>query len=197
MLGSITPLGERSRNSRWATTVVWYAVGSTVAGAGLGWLLGWAGSLGLSGLTVQARLAFLAMLIAVGVALDLRVLGTRLPTIRRQVSEGWLHQYRGWVYGVGFGVQLGLGVVTVVSISAVYVTFAAALLSGSSAAGAVIGGAFGLARASTVLSVGRVRSPGQLVSVDARLRMWDRTARRAAIGLELALMSAALLGAFA
>jgi sulfite exporter TauE/SafE len=197
MLGSITPLGERSRNARWATTVVWYAVGSTVAGAGLGWLLGWAGSLGLSGLTVQARLAFLAVLIAVGVVLDLRVLGTRLPTIRRQVSEDWLRQYRGWVYGVGFGVQLGLGVVTVVSISAVYVTFAAALLSGSSAAGAVIGGAFGLARASTVLSVGRVGSPGQLVSVDARLRMWDRTARRAAIGLELALMSAALLGAFA
>jgi hypothetical protein len=197
MLGSITPLGERSRNSRWATTVLWYVVGSTAAGAGLGWLLGWGGSFVFGSLAAQARLGLLALLIGVGVVLDLRMLGTRLPTVRRQVSEDWLREYRGWVYGVGFGVQLGLGLVTVVSISAVYASFGAALLSASSVAGAAIGGAFGLARGSMILTVAGVRRPAQLFAVDARLRTWDRSARQTAIGLELALMSAAALGALA
>jgi len=44
MLGSITPLGERGRGSRWGVTVSAYLMGSAVGGAALGAMLGWIGS---------------------------------------------------------------------------------------------------------------------------------------------------------
>ena len=196
MLGSITPLGERGRRSRWGITMGAFLAGSTTGGAALGAALGLLGSFvpGLRG-AAALRLWALAGLIALGAALDLRASGLGLPTVRRQVNEDWLHRYRGWVYGVGFGFQLGLGVVTVVTISAVYAAMAAALLAGSPAAGAAIGAVFGLLRASTSFSVAGVRRPDQLAFVDARLRAWDAPARRLALGVEMALAAACLLAA--
>ena len=40
MLSSITPLGERSRNQRYAVAVAWYVLGSIAGGATLGLLFG-------------------------------------------------------------------------------------------------------------------------------------------------------------
>ena len=65
------------------------------------------------------------------------------------------------MYGLGFGVQLGLGVVTIVTTAAVYLTWVAAFLSGSVAVGAAVGAAFGLARAVPVLGSGSLRTPGR------------------------------------
>src|SRR6266851_4285374 len=130
MLGSITPLGERGRHSRWTVTVVFYLAGSAAAGLAMGGLLGAAGRIGLGTAGVQ-RLWALAGAAAVGLAVDGGLFGMRLPSPRRQVNEAWLRRYRGWVYGLGFGLQLGLGVVTIVTSSAVYLTLAAAFLSGS------------------------------------------------------------------
>ena len=120
MLGSITPLGERSRGRRWGITVTAFALAATAAGAGLGAVLGAAG--GLVGLSATTRTGLLAAAVAVAVAVDL-VPGLRAPGPRRQVNEAWLHRYRGWVYGAGFGLQLGLGVTTIVSTAAVYAEF--------------------------------------------------------------------------
>jgi sulfite exporter TauE/SafE len=90
------------------------------------------------------------------------------------------------VYGVGFGFQLGLGVVTVVTTSAVYVAFAAAALSGSPAAGALIGAAFGAVRWLSVLPGGRVRAPADLVRMDGRLRRWEPVGRRVTLAGQIA-----------
>ena len=174
-------------------TFFWYVAGSVAGGGGLGALLGAIGSyaydpLGLSG---PVAVVVLAVVMAAGVALDLGALGAGLPTVRRQVNEDWLHRYRGWVYGLGFGLQLGVGFSTVVGISAVYGAFAAAFLSGSAPAGLLIGAAFGLVRAGTILTVVTVRRADQLVMVDARLRRWDRPARGLAIALEAALLAVA------
>lgn len=167
--------------------------GSVAGGGLLGAVLGAAGSFAREplGLTGRAAVGVLVLVVAVGVLLDLGAGGARLPSLRRQVNEDWLHRYRGWVYGVGFGLQLGMGFSTVVSISAVYGAFAAAFLSGSAPAGFLIGGAFGLVRAATMLAVATVRRTDQVVAVDARLRRWDRPARRVAIGLEAALLAIA------
>jgi sulfite exporter TauE/SafE len=202
MLGSITPLGERGRGQRWAITVTAFAGGSVAAGATFGGALGAVGRVALGpagrgGGPDPWPVWALAALIVAGAALDAGVLGTRLPTIHRQVNEDWLHRYRGWVYGLAFGLQLGIGIGTVVSISAVYVALAAALLSGSVWAGAVIGGAFGLLRAVPLFAVATVRRTDQLVAVDRRLRAWDRPARRWAIGAEAALAVVAMLLAVA
>jgi hypothetical protein len=169
--------------------------GSVAGGAGLGLVLGGMGRYTHSplGLTARTAVGGLAIVVAVGVASDLGILGAKLPTIRRQVNEEWLHRYRGWVYGLGFGLQLGVGFSTVVAVSAVYGAFAAAFLSGSVRTGLLIGAAFGLARAVTILSVVTVRRAPQLIAVDARLRRWDGRARILAIALEASLGAVAVV----
>jgi hypothetical protein len=195
MLGSITPLGERGRGSRWWMTVAAYLVGSTLAGVAIGSGLGFLGSSFVSRTPVTARLALIAVAVIAGLLVDLGPFGLRLPTVRRQVDEGWRATYRGWVWGFGYGIQLGAGVVTVVTTSAVYVTWLAASLSGSTVAGAVIGTTFGFVRAVPVVSVAGVRRTDQLLHVDAALARWAGPARRATYGVGAVVASIALLGA--
>ena len=186
MLGSITRLGESGRNARWWVTVAWFGIGAIGAGALVGAVMGLLGAAVAGVAGARGAAAALAVLVAAGIATDLRLGGLRLPTVRRQVDDRWLTRYRGWVYGVGFGFQLGLGVVTVVTTSAVYLAFAAAALSGSAAAGALIGGAFGAVRWLSVLPGGSVRRSADLVRMDGLLRRWEPAARRACLGGEVA-----------
>ena len=62
------------------------------------------------------------------------------------------------------GFQLGLGMVTIITTAAVYLTWATALLSASTAAGLVVGVAFGLARALPIFGGLRVTGPDQLAA---------------------------------
>ena len=195
MLGSITPLGERGRGSRWWLTVTAYLVGSTLGGVAIGGGLGLIGSSIASRTPVAARLAVLAVAVLTGLLVDLGVFGLRLPTVRRQVDEGWRAGYRGWVWGFGFGIQLGAGVVTVVTTSTVYAAWLAAGLSGGAVAGAAIGATFGLVRAAPVLSVASVQRPDQLLHVDAILARWAAPARRATYAAGAVVAGVALLGA--
>ncbi len=202
MLSSITPLGERGRSSRWPVTVAAYVAASTAAATLLGTVLGAGGALlaAVGGLATPAWrpgaggvLLALAALSVVGLALDLRVVGLRLPGPARQVDEDWLARYRGWVYGAGFGAQLGLGVVTIVTSSSLYLVWAAALLSASATAGAVLGAAFGLARALPVLAVRRVGTPQQLASAFAGLERARPVAHAGALAAVAALVPVAAL----
>jgi len=195
MLGSITPLGERGRRQRWRVTVAAFVTGSAAAGLLTGGALGWAGGHAVpeSMLASGPRLGLLGVLLAAGLALDARLGGLRLPSSRRQVNEDWLTRYRGWVYGGAFGFQLGTGVVTIVIGSAVYLTFVAALLSGSAGAGAAIGATFGLLRSLPSLATARIHGPGQLVRLEHRLRRWDRPSRRLAGVVQAALAAGALV----
>jgi hypothetical protein len=183
MLGSITPLGERGRGQRWWITVTANVIGSGVAGAAFGGLVGVFGGWVLDPLrpSNDALLAVLAVAITIAAAADLFLGRDRIPGPRRQVDETWLTRYRGWVYGLAFGAQLGIGMATVVSTAAVYATFFAAFISGSSAGGATIGAVFGMARAATLLLVARVRTTDRVLAVDARLRAWETPARRTAL----------------
>jgi hypothetical protein len=194
MLGSITPLGERARRSRWGTTVAWFLLGGALGGMAAGGLLGTMGAAAVHavGLGHRARIVALASVVAVGAAVDLRLFGLRLPSPRRQVNEDWLGAYRGWVYGVGFGVQLGLGVVTIVTTSTVYLTLAAALLTGSGLGGLAVGGAFGLIRSGTLLAAGRIHTPRDLSAADALIHRWEAPARWAAVAAQGLLLAAAV-----
>src|SRR6266540_1762153 len=192
MLGSINPLGERARGSRWGVTAGFFAVASVGAGAAAGAVLGLVGSVVLPGVGTPARLVTLAFLVAAGTALDLRVAGTRLPSIRRQVNEDWLGRYRGWVVGTGFGAQLGVGVATIVTTSAVYAALGAALLVGSPGSGLLVGMAFGAARALTLAGAAGADDPARVAALGARLRRWEAPARSAAVAAQLALAAGAL-----
>ena len=199
MLASIHPLGEWARNMRWGVTASAYIVGSTAGGAALGGLLGLVGRVAHA-LTGDPR-AFVGVLLvlacAAAVALDLGAFGLRIPTLHRQVNEDWLNRYRGWVYGVSFGFQLGLGVVTIVTTATVYLTFAAAFLvgmSGWAVGGAVIGTVFGLVRSAPILLVARARSAEQLRSTHRRLQAAAPAWRALAVGVPGVVVLAAGIG---
>jgi hypothetical protein len=195
MLGSITPLGERGRGSRWWLTVMAYLVGSTLGGVALGGGLGLIGSSFVRGMPVAARLAVVAVAVLAGFLMDLGAFGLRLPTVHRQVDEGWRGGSGGLVWGFGYGIQLGAGVVTVVTTSTVYAAWLAAGLSGGAVAGALIGATFGVVRAAPVLSVARVHRPDQLLHVDAILARWAAPARRGTYAAGAVVAGVALLGA--
>ena len=194
MLASINPLGERARSSRWAVTVTAYLTGSVLGGAVLGLLAAAAGSL----LPASWRASpgwpgGAAVLLLAGLLLDRRVGGLRLPTWHRQVDERWLARYRGWVYGFGFGLQLGAGVVTVVTSATVYATVVLCALSGSLPVGLVLGALFGLARALPVLGLARTHDRAGLHRLFRRLERWAPRAERLAQA-SLATGAAALVG---
>jgi hypothetical protein len=193
MLGSITPLGERSRGRRWGVTVTAFGLAAVAAGGAAGALLGEAG--GRAGLAAGTRTGLLAVAVAAAIAVD-AVPNLHPPGPRRQVNEEWLQRYRGWVYGAGFGAQLGLGVATIVTTAAVYATIAAAVLAGTAAGGAAVGAVFGAARAATLLPTAGVREPHALATLDRRVRSWERPTRLGAFAIEAALVvAAALVGA--
>jgi hypothetical protein len=184
MLGSITPLGERARHSRWGLTVGALVIAATLAGTILGGALGGLGALlGAAGSSELALIVLGAALLA-ALTLDLGLFGLRIPTPGRQVDDRWLYEYRGWVTGAGFGFQLGLGVVTVVTTALTYVTYLAAALSGSVAAGALIGGLYGAVRGLSALGSARVDSTERLIQMEDRLNRWEAPARRVLLALQ-------------
>ena len=177
MLASITPLGERGRKSRWGLTVTAFVASSAAAGTALGVTLG---SLGIPLRLIAPapiRVWILAVAILLAAPYEWRAFGLRLPTVHRQVNEQWLNRYRGWVYGAGFGAQLGAGIATIVTTAAVYAMLAALVLTGSPVWAALAGGTFGLMRGLLILPSRRVRTTRSLVSLDASLRRWERPVR--------------------
>jgi sulfite exporter TauE/SafE len=187
MLASINPLGERARNNRWSVTAAWYTVGSVVGGIAFGTALGTVGFVfGVE--QVSTRTAAVAVVIAAVGALCAEVAwrGRRVPGLRRQVNEQWLDEYRSWVYGGGFGAQLGVGVVTVVTTWSVYLVWALALLSGSPLLGGVIGGAFGAARALPILSVRSARDGAALRTLFRRIHALDARSASVTLAMEVA-----------
>jgi hypothetical protein len=160
MLSSISPLGERARRQRFWITATSHLVASTVAGATLGALLATVGA--TAGLRFSASAAYvLGAVAALGVVVDLGVGGLRPPGIVRQVDEDWLTRYRGWVYGAGYGAQLGVGFATIVATSLTWLVFTWTLFAGP-LAGFVIGAVFGATRAVPLIFTVRVRDWAQL-----------------------------------
>ena len=189
MLTSISPLGERARASRWWLTTTAYVVSSVVGGLALGLLAALLGGLlPASWRSSPAAYVAVAAALVVGLLLDLGVAGRRLPTWRRQVDQAWLGRYRGWVVGVGFGAQLGFGLVTIVTSATTYAVALLCALSGSPAVGLLVGGTFGLVRALPSAFMGRVVTREQLWRVLAGV---ERGAPVADLAARLALAAAA------
>src|SRR6266511_774424 len=193
MLGSINPLGERARGSRWGVTVAALAVGAVAGGGAIGVVLGGAGHVLLGSVSPVARVAALAGALVAGAAFDGRLLGLRLPSIRRQVNEDWLGRYRGGVVAAAFGAQLGVGVVTVVTTSAVYAVLVAAVLTASPLAGCVVGATLGAGRALAVLPAGRATDPRAAAALGRRMHEWERPARIAGAAAQVSLAGALIV----
>ena len=179
MLSSIHPLGERARSSRFWVTAAAYVVGSIAGGLLTGAAFGGIGSLALPDFSPTTLAWMAAVVAATGLAFDLNIVP--LPSIHRQVNEDWLTTYRGWVYGAGFGFQLGAGLTTIVPTAAIYAMVTLAFLSGSVTTGALIGSTFGFIRSLAIFTVARVHTLEALRSVHRAMQAKARLAHRVAI----------------
>jgi len=144
MLSTITPVTEQARGRRYAATVPWYLVGALAGGATLGAVAAMAAiPIQAANLPTTTVLAIIGLFAVVSIFSDFGVKGFRLPRHRRQVDRLWLDHYRSWVYGTGFGWQIGVGLATYIVTTAVYLTVLIAIVTGSPVQALTIGLVFG------------------------------------------------------
>jgi hypothetical protein len=169
VLSSIHPFGERARNQRYWITASAFVIGATAGGLALGGAVA-AISMLFSGLRPEPAtiLSMAALLIAAG----WESTGATLPSYARQVDEKWLMRYRGWVYGVGFGFQLGVGFATYVRSALTYGFVLAGALLGRPDIALAAGLAFGLTRGLSILFTARAKSPEMLRTKFQSLETW-------------------------
>ena len=136
--------------------------------------------------------AFGAALLAA--ASDAGISWMRLPVHRRQVNERWLDQYRSWVYGSGFGWQIGTGLSTYITTAAVYLMVVLGALTTVPLAALAVGTGFGLVRGLAVLMTRHLTDPAGLRSFHRRFTDAGPLAGRAAIVVEVT--SAVVLAAY-
>ncbi len=186
MLSTITPFGERGKGHSYPATASWFVAGASLGGATLG--LGMAGlalavgGLGLSD-TTTGTLALAAVLAAA--VSDSGVVGARLPFHRRQVNERWLDRYRPWVYGAGFGWQIGCGLATYITTAAVYLMIVLGALTGQPWVALALGTGFGCLRGTAVLLTRHVSDPSTLREFHRRFFRMGPAADRVVVGVEL------------
>src|SRR3954471_7191574 len=119
-------------------TCCWLA-GHVAGGMLIGGLLGtlgarrWAGAAGL-GLLGLACLA--------GAVRELALVRVALPCWQRQVNRGWMWRLPWDLVALGYGLQLGSGVVTRIKLATTYAALGTACLSGSPVRGGLIMGVF-------------------------------------------------------
>ena len=192
MMASINPLGERARSNRWWLTVAAFTAGCILGGWALGVAAGAAGLL-VALATAEPEGAAVAVTGALALTAGLAELAAwPVPTFPRQVDEAWLGRYRGWVYGAGYGVQLGAGLATTVTTAAVYAMAGVAVLLGATGRpewAQAFGAVFGLARAVPLLASARLRDPTGIRRRAARTAS-AATASRLAAGSSLCALAA-------
>jgi hypothetical protein len=172
MLSSITPLVERGKGNRFGVTAASFLIGATLGGLALGAVIRvvrLAGDALFGAPTPSVALVGIgAVALACGLV-DVAAPNARLWGWRRQVNERWLDEYRGSVYGFGFGAQLGFGLVTIISSASMYAVVVAAALQPTIAGVWLVAGAFGFARGSSVFATARIDRRERLLAFHRRL----------------------------
>ena len=133
---------------------------------------------------VLAAIAAAAALVAA--ASDTRLGGFHLPFHSRQVNERWLDQFRPWVYGAGFGWQIGVGLVTYIKTAALYLMIVLAALTASPATALAVGLLFGLVRGLAVLLGRGITSTAALAAFHRRFTAAGPVVLSVVVACELA-----------
>ncbi len=187
MLATVTPLAERGRGHRYRSTATWFVGGGLAGGATLG--------LGMAALALGVRAAApsaITVAVVAGVASILaaaseaRLGGFHLPVHHRQVNERWLDQFRPWVYGAGFGWQIGTGLVTYIKTAALYLMIGLAALTSSPLTALAIGALFGLVRGLAVLLGRGITSAATLAAFHRRFTEFGPVMLGIVVATELA-----------
>jgi hypothetical protein len=192
MLSTITPMGERARRYSYGGTAAWFVAGAVLGGAMLG--LGAAAlAAGVARLDLAPSTAvtIAGVLAAMTAASDAQLGGFRLPGHRRQVNEVWLDRYRSWVYGAGFGWQIGVGLATFIVTAAVYLMLAVAALTGEPGTAFLVCAGFGFLRGLAVLLSRGATTPQRLQALHRRFDELSAPSRRGTIAAQLGVAAVA------
>src|SRR5262249_16324495 len=125
-------------------------------------------------------------------AVDAGVFGEVIPIWRRQLNDAWMNRYRGWVYGAGYGWQLGVGVATYIMTAAGFAVPVLGVLSGDPGTALVLRLVVGWGRGCVGRSGPRVDRPAQLGALPRRFADRGPAVRLAVIAVELAVVVAVL-----
>ncbi len=193
MLSSIHPFGERSRSNSFGQTAAAHIVGSALGGTALGTLGGLVGLAITRTIDPSTPIRTVIVLVATVIALALEATNREqlLPSRTRQVDENWINTYRGWVYGGGWGAELGFGISTIITTSLVHLLVVTQLFVGSFWIAVLFGTTFGIVRGATVLAASGVDSPEQLRSFHQKL---DAVRPRSQHAVVVSLIVATALG---
>jgi hypothetical protein len=107
------------------------------------------------------------------------------------VNEHWLDQYRAWVYGMGFGWQIGNGLSTYIMTAAVYLTIALAALTGEPITAFALAVLFGTVRGMAVFLGARLTSREALVAFHRRFEQLAQPVRHGVIAVQFAVAAVA------
>jgi hypothetical protein len=111
------------------------------------------------------------------------------------VNERWLDAYRPWVYGVGFGFQIGCGLATYITTAAVYLVVVLAASTADPVTALAVCASFGLVRGLAVLLTHRIRTPTELPAFHRRfavLRPWADRAMSATVAVSAGVLALAV-----
>jgi hypothetical protein len=185
MLASITPLSESGRGHRYRATASWFLTGSTIGGATLGAVIALV-TLAVDAFSLTPHEVLVVALGASALALtsDADLGGFHLPVHHRQVNERWLDRFRPWVYGAGFGWQIGTGLATYIMTAGLYLLIVLAALTGKPWLGLVFGAGFGLVRGLSVFLGRSITSTEHLRAFHVRFYRAGPTVRRLMIGVD-------------
>jgi MFS family permease len=198
MLSTMTPMAERLRGHRFATTAMWFIGGAIMGGASLGAIcaLG-AWIFSLLNLTVVVQFAIVGGAALFCLLADGRLGAFRVPPIRRQVNEVWVERYRPAVYAAGFGWQLGAALTTYVMTAANYLLLVITITSGSPLFAFATWCTFGTLRGLILLVNTAVTSTNRLFAMHRFIDTHERTSRLICLlgqSLVFALCATSLLG---
>jgi hypothetical protein len=102
-----------------------------------------------------------------------------------------LDRYRSWIYGIGFGWQLGVGVATYVMSASVYLMVVVAAATGEPVLALAIVTVFGVLRGLAVLPAAGVHTPADLAELHRRIERFRPASRVVAIAGQIAVLAIA------
>jgi hypothetical protein len=191
MVETITPVVHGGR-ARWIRAVALHVLGAAVTAALFGAALGATGS--LLGAPWGPAGAIAVAVVALAYAVD-EVPGVWLPVpqLKRQVPDWWRTFFGPSVASFLYGAGLGVGFLTFLAHGTLVAVGAAAIAIGDPVRGALILGAFGVARGVAILVSGSITSVEEGAALLDRLVARSDVLRRLGNGLALAALAAVSL----
>ncbi|MGH2819187.1 MAG: hypothetical protein ACRDJ5_00890 [Actinomycetota bacterium] len=182
---TITPAVHGGRRLRYLGALVLHVAGATLSAAVFGLLLGGLGRLLAAPWGVPGALLVggVAALYAGREALGLPI---PIPDRHRQVPEWWRSFFSPAVSSLLYGLGLGIGFLTFLTFGTFVAVAVAAVVSGDPLTGALVCGAFGIARGLSVLAAAWAGSADEASGVVDRLEdlavtRWPRAANAAVL----------------